>query len=268
MRNINGVIRHKISLLCVLILSLGICYRVNSYTFAIVENSVGVKISSSENALIAMPEEIDLRVKKDITIIKTLTDKESNEITNTEVMENGEIEVLTDEDLNTQVSTETLVNVGVIGHNFYITNNMNDTIYVNIDLERGFNRLRNQGTLTFSYKGLDIPIFPGQTKEIPFNVDENIESGVIGVVISATWDGGSADIENHINIDVETIVTEKEIDLRKPKEPELTNDDELETTVESNDESIEEIENTEQIEEIKTTVEVDSYIIEDFTKNE
>ena len=47
----------KFLLVMLILLSLGLCYQVNSYTYASIKNSVNVMISSSENALIAIPED-------------------------------------------------------------------------------------------------------------------------------------------------------------------------------------------------------------------
>lgn len=53
----------KFLLVMLILLSLGLCYQVNSYTYASIKNSVNVMISSSENALIAIPED-DIQINK------------------------------------------------------------------------------------------------------------------------------------------------------------------------------------------------------------
>ncbi len=181
----------KILLIGTLVLSVGLCQQVTSYTSAEVQNSLDMKISVQEDALIAMPNVIKVKVKKDITVTTTLTDK-------------GE-----------QVQERVCSSIN--SSNFDITNNMNQTIDIVINLQSGFKKRQNG---LYIKRRQNLVILPGDTKNVKLRVDDDIESNNIDAIISARWKNGSAEILNNIDIDVETDIKRRQIDNRTPPETE------------------------------------------------
>lgn len=225
MGNYSGVINNKTLLLGTLALSLGLCHQVTSYTLAKIDNPMEITISSSEDALIAIPNDIEISVKKYITIITTLTDKDATDM---EKIEHTS-------DTNVETCIETNVSTYIESNNFYVTNNMSETINVNIYLDRSFIRVENQNAT----------ILPGETYNVPFRIFDSIEDESIEVIISATWSGGSAEIISEIDVDVESFIAKKVIDLRTPRVPVLNIDDMQELNIEdsfkSNEKGAEEL---------------------------
>lgn len=180
-----GAARRKFVLIFIIVLSLGVCYEVNSYIYAIITNSVNYSVCDSEDALIAMPEEININVAKAVTVMKTLTDENPNGV------ELKEIKVDSD-------ST------------FYICNNINDRIVIDINVE-GVNCFFEEGVLVDETR---LTLEPNETKEIIFTVDNDIETKSIWANISAVWSNGSAEFKKRVNFNVDTSVVSTVEDLR------------------------------------------------------
>ena len=176
-----------------MVLSFGLSNKVTSYTFAKVENSMAIIISPSEHSLIAIPYGVGLNVSKTITKIITLTDEDPTGMTNTQISVNAKLE----------------------SHNFYISNNMHDTIDVSVYLDGSFIKVKNQ----------HITILPGQTCEVPFRINDSIQSDYIEAIVYATWSNGYGEIMSEINVNVESSDEEEIIDLRTPEVPVLNIDD-------------------------------------------
>jgi len=177
---------------------------------AAVNNSMAITISSSEDALIAMPEETELDITKEIKTVKTLIDKEPDIVLNTDVLESSEAGLLLAKESSYEVQIETFTNINYNnGNDFYIRNNMNDTIDIDIYLSD-----RSINVKPKAIKNLN----PGECQEVKLYVSDNIDSKECEMTIYATWGTGSAEIYKTINVNVETINIEEIIDLRKPRE--------------------------------------------------
>lgn len=175
-----------------------------------VNNSMAITISSSEDALIAMPEETELDITKEITTIRTLIDKEPNSSSNNGGEENSREGLLLAQESSYEVNTETSISINYNNDNdFYIRNNMND--HVDIDIYISDKSIKaNPSSI--------MHLNPGESQKVKLFAGSDVESQSIDVAIYATWDAGSAEIYKTINVNVETINTEKTIDLRKPRE--------------------------------------------------
>lgn len=161
------------------ILTLLLLHRVSSYSSASIRSPAIIKITDSENALIALPKVVNV---------------------------NAVI------DGNNVVSGNTAFN---------ITNNMTDSI-----LLTGITQ-NPDDIINLDYE--DTPINPGEQKQIEVNVSGKDS---VDVTYEFTWDGGSAEIKNKINVNAEAAVTTPAVTLLGllPEELEenLNNLDELE----------------------------------------
>lgn len=185
----------KLLLLGLLLASLGLLFLVKSYSVVYIQNLSELGIYSSENALIGIPENITLKA------INNVVDK--NKITLFNEVEPGVP--------NFDLVTESESNMELDFNNFTITNNMNHDIEVRVFLED------NQDEKNFvSVRSGNMIIHQGESKEVVLEIDDAAENCVINVVVYASWDGGSAQIQKQINLEVQTIVSiqEEVIDLR------------------------------------------------------
>ncbi|HPT78145.1 MAG TPA: hypothetical protein PK830_03455 [Candidatus Atribacteria bacterium] len=98
----------KLILLFVLILSLRAIIQVSSYSYARVSSPVTIAISSSENSLIAVDDTIKFDLIKEVTTVKTITAQ------------------------GTKRKTTTGINKDE--YSFFITNNLNETIKVRVEV--------------------------------------------------------------------------------------------------------------------------------------
>lgn len=228
---------------------LGLSYRVTSYTMAKVENTMAIVISSSEDALVGLPENLYLEVEKltTVTQLETIRDADlsmkidSINTLGTIVEDVGDIIVGTSTETTVQNNMETIIEYNVDtkiatnikGYNFYVKNNLNEIIDVVIFLDKGYSREQYLG---FNIVNPRTTIFPGKTEEILFVVDENIETERIDVIISAKWSKGSAEIKKVININViefTPVYVYETIDLSTKKIPVaiINNEDIIEPTI-------------------------------------
>jgi hypothetical protein len=239
-----GVLKRKVLLAASLALSVGICYQVTSYTYAKVESNALLSVNSSEDALIAMPEAIELKVSKLVCVTYTLKDKDTKELSDVMTGENAEEPNNEDKDENTEetsdensnepfdaaavgsrentqveyfkddekdciVIKETKATTSVEDYNFYIRNNMQEPITVNIGSDSVIQNANLEGLNLSS-----TVIYPGETLEVPYCIGENLENQSFGIIIYSAWNGGNAEFHKVYNISVETSYEEKEIDLR------------------------------------------------------
>jgi|LGOV01.1.fsa_nt_gb hypothetical protein len=185
----------KLLLLGLLLTSLGLLLQVKSYSVVYIQNLSELGIYSSENALIGIPENITLKA------INNVVDK--NKITLFDEVEPGvpNFDLVTESDSNMELDF----------NNFTITNNMNQDIEVRVFLEDN----QDEKNFVFVRSG-NMIIHQGESKEVVLEIDDAAENCVINVVIYASWDGGSAQIQKQINLEVQTIVSiqEEVIDLR------------------------------------------------------
>jgi len=96
--------KRKIISFVIIVLSVGAIYQVASYSTAEVKNTTSVTITSPEDALIAMPDELELKATRTTTITKSIVSEEGK----------GDI-------VNVQSQSE----ISTPTSNFYIKNNMN-----------------------------------------------------------------------------------------------------------------------------------------------
>lgn len=185
----------KLLLLGLLLTSLGLLLQVKSYSVVYIQNLSELGIYSSENALIGIPENITLKA------INNVVDK--NKITLFDEVEPGVP--------NFDLVTESESNMELDFNNFTITNNMNQDIEVRVFLEDN----QDEKNFVFVRSG-NMIIHQGESKEVVLEIDDAAENCVINVVIYVSWDGGSAQIQKQINLEVQTIVSiqEEVIDLR------------------------------------------------------
>ncbi len=185
----------KLLLLGLLLTSLGLLLQVKSYSVVYIQNLSELGIYSSENALIGIPENITLKA------INNVVDK--NKITLFDEVEPGVP--------NFDLVTESESNMELDFNNFTITNNINQDIEVRVFLEDN----QDEKNFVFVRSG-NMIIHQGESKEVVLEIDDAAENCVINVVIYASWDGGSAQIQKQINLEVQTIVSiqEEVIDLR------------------------------------------------------
>jgi len=200
-------IKQKLLLLGVSALSLGMAFKVTSFTFAEVKNTVNFEISSSENALISMPDLIEVKVNKTFTEIKTLSNEKPINISEVELYRVNKLETLADNKPIYVIKKETVISPKLESHNFNIKNNMKDSIIVNIDSGTGF--FIQNTTMN------GITILPGETQKVPISIDDSIENESFDIVVSAVWSGGTAEIKKSVTIDVNIITIEDVIDLRE-----------------------------------------------------
>ncbi len=251
--NNNGVINRKILLLGILTISLGVCQRATSYTMARVENSIGLIISSSENALVAVKDKFGISAtkrlkevsKKTTTICRVLgmeiEDSGENEIK--DVQPNDKLEILEEKIVDIEVTKEHLLEgIDYNGSCLTITNNMDKVLDINIAID-GLAILKGQGVTIEANSAI---LRPGERWEVQYTINEDTEpifmEKLVNLTINATWDGGSATIVEEINISIntETIYEEKEeIVLQEIIKTESTNETQeliKEDTIESNEE--------------------------------
>lgn len=181
---------YKIILMGVLTLSVGLCQQVSSYTMAKLDNTANVKISSSNEALIAMPEEIRLNIDKQVIISRTKTDGMEGESVN-------------------ETSSEVC---SLKAHNFNITNNMKEEIKVYIKLGK---TSQNSGITIPNNSKIGFLIPSSESLNVPMEViNNNVISGTIEASIFATWSEGSAEISKDIIIEVDCNTEVRVVDKR------------------------------------------------------
>ncbi|MDF2538650.1 MAG: hypothetical protein K0S76_1671 [Herbinix sp.] len=235
----------KFALLGVIALSIGICYKVTSYSYARVQGAINISINSSEQALIAMPEEIELQVSKSINVTNTLIERENikalkdkwedyseDELISTlerniPINRTGEDGIIRDLYVDTVedcvIYRETDIQTELGKENFYINNNLSvpATININIDeLQPG----ETMNIIDVTSRNLG----SGETWRIPFHIDKNVESTSFQLVITAFWEGGSAVINKIITVQVDTVMNEIKNDLREDHKEEIISETEHE----------------------------------------
>lgn len=232
------MLKKRILILCVFIFAITLITQVKSYTLAKVENSAVVTVTSSEKALIAVPDKIDLDVTKNITETITQT---LNDLGEPIIEKSIDIEIIYNRDKYIVIKNNLNKNINKLS--VYL-----DGKYEGIVLENNANR--------------SVP--SGETlKDIIIEINENVQTGSqkVGFKILASWDGGFADINSMINLNVNKNESTVNIDLATPNlnsnklnEPdtgiELIN--ELTNELEESNNS-EQIENT-NIEQVKDSI--------------
>lgn len=187
------MLRKRILVLCILVFLISYIFQVKSYTMAKVENLAEISITSSENALIAVPEDLELEVDKHITEFI------SNELTDAGIQKAGHT-ILTEYE--------------AISNNFEVINNMNEDIYVEVKMDGNYKGIN----LTNNSRGLSPGgIFNDINLSLVEDIQEIPES--IDVKICAEWQGGSAIIESQINLtvnNIEPLINVSTLDLRTP----------------------------------------------------
>lgn len=196
----------RILLLSILIFSITLIFQVKSYTMAKVENTANISITTSGDALIAVPENIEVKVDKHVT------ENITNQLT----------------DLGEQkIAHAILTNYKIVNSNLEIKNNMNKKIIVKVSLAENYEGIslqHNEGRLSPG----------GLLKKIRINIDNDIQEipETLKVEIYAEWDDGSAVIEDQIQINVNEIepaININTIDLRTPTQEALPDKKEDET---------------------------------------
>ena len=185
--------KKRILVLGLLIVLATLIYHAKSYTMAKVESPAEISVTTSDNALIAVPEHlklaVDMHTTEDITI---------------ELTDSGETEVARIVEISYVASD----------NNLQIRNNMNETIDVEVKMNG-------------DYKGIHIindscTLAPGRAmKNITVELDENIKEipDSIDIKIYAEWQGGTAIIDNKLYLtvnNVEPLINVNTIDLRTP----------------------------------------------------
>jgi hypothetical protein len=164
----------KVLLLILVLLSLGLCFQVSSYSYAHIKSPVNLTISSSEQALIAVPEE-DIQVK-----LYSITKE------------------------NTSLKEDT----SQADHNLLITNNMNVTIFVSAKLENYSKLIKFDSTAVLPGQNAVLTVSAGQ------NVEGKLSSPLDDtIIISAEWKSGYAEIQKKVYITPVTDEKEAENDL-------------------------------------------------------
>lgn len=206
----------KIVLLAAIVFSIGICYKVSSYTYAKIQSNINFTINSSEDALIAIPDMIELKATKLVSVTTTLLDK--GDFIKYEEKMNSEsddwIELIAEEEENSYQLKETTQSIELSYNNFYVKNNMDYVIQVSSSSNFGPHSTSDIAMTNFN----NISIAPGQSWEVPCNIDISLENQTYDVIITAEWQNGTASIYKTVNITVDTVNEDKVIDLRKPKE--------------------------------------------------
>lgn len=204
----------RLLILSLLIVLATIIYHVKSYTMAKVESPAEISITRSDNALIAVPENLELAV--DMNTFEDIT---------RELTDSGEKEVARIVEINYAASD----------NNLQIKNNTNEAIDVEVKMDgdyKGINIINDSCTLA-----------PGRVMEnIIVELDENIKEipDNIDIKIYAKWQGGTAIIDNKLYLtvnNIEPLINVNTIDLRTPVLEDVLNDEE------STDESFDNIEN-------------------------
>jgi hypothetical protein len=248
-----GAIKRKVLITGLIILSLGVCYKVTSYTMARVKSNVDLIISTSENALIAIPEDITIIVNKVISSKITYSNKKPKDIIYTndsteELSDSSEVdgnvvkkELIDDKPFYVQ-SVETSISTVIVSENFEIKNNMYEDITANI--------INGQGIFPEV-----IEIRSGCKVSVPVNIDKIVENNDIDVIIYVTWNNGSAEIDKKVKINIITVPIETKVfpevtDLAKAEDENKEEKLEEEASKEKYDASEKdyELENDDQIE--------------------
>jgi len=181
----------RILLLTLILLCLGLCCQATSYSSAKVNNQMSITISSSKDALIAVPEE---------DILLTLQAKPTNSHTE---------------------STP-------IDHNLYIKNNMNKKIKVRAALKdhNDFLKFYNDKPISPGKKvKLSLLIDENLNDIDSIRKFVTSEDEPLILIITADWKGGSAKIEKNIRIKFESNNLVEDTDLTEPTMPEKTTSD-------------------------------------------
>jgi len=200
--------RKKLMLLALVMLSFCLSYQAVCYSSASVRNFFNIHVSSSENALIAIPIEdiiINIQIEYDRSYTKS-----------------APTQTLVKDESKSVHTNEKIENINILSHNLTIKNNMQ---YKLTNVQAILKD--NPDLLRFYY---DEPILPGQEVKLSLNInkdDENIDSIIstedepLILIISADWDSGSANIEKNIRFAAES----KEITIEEnpvPTEPART----------------------------------------------
>ena len=163
----------KILTITILTLSFIFIRQAASFTTTKIENTTKLSVSNSENALIATPNVFVLEVTKEInTTTRVIMSKVSDE----------EIQSSTEETQVVQILPNT--------SNYYVRNNMDEIIYVDAYLDKGFLGNEIQGLRI--KKPETSAIIPGEIQEISFDIDESISSNIVDILLFVRWTNGSA----------------------------------------------------------------------------
>ncbi|HHU90844.1 MAG TPA: hypothetical protein GXZ22_07305 [Clostridiaceae bacterium] len=177
----------KILTITILTLSFIFIRQAASFTTTKIENTTKLSVSNSENALIATPNVFVLEVTKEInTTTRVIMSKVSDE----------EIQSSTEETQVVQILPNT--------SNYYVRNNMDEIIYVDAYLDKGFLGNEIQGLRI--KKPETSAIIPGEIQEISFDIDESISSNIVDILLFVRWTNGSAVIKNQITVDVKEVI--------------------------------------------------------------
>jgi hypothetical protein len=212
-------LKRKLLLFGVSIVLFGVLETTSSYSVARISNLVNARVSTSEEALISVPDNLDLNVKKTIRIVKTLyfPDTSGDESLLEDKLKTEKVKFDEPEGKvsasDYKVSIEQTIEVKEISNNFYIHNNMSDSILVTISVGGSFTKRQNKLPYAIDQ---GFTVLPGETHSIPFHIEDSIEDECVPVQIYAAWDNGSAVISKTLNVHVETEAIEEVIDLRTP----------------------------------------------------
>jgi|GEM_PF-4246791 len=179
----------KALIIIILTLSFIFIRQATSFTSSTIENTTKLSVSNSEDALIGTPNDFVLEVIKEInTTTKVFMSKESDEELQRETEETRTVRILPDTS------------------NYYVKNNMDEIIYVDAYLDKGFSgdeikgiRIKNEETFG---------IMPGEIQEFSFDIDESISNSNVDILIFVRWTNGSAVIKNKITVNVKEVINE------------------------------------------------------------
>ncbi|NLX63263.1 MAG: hypothetical protein GX022_00565 [Clostridiaceae bacterium] len=179
----------KILLITILTLSFIFIRQSASFTSTMIGNRTVLGVSDPEDALIGTPNDFVLEVIKEINITtRIIKSKVSDE----------ELQRITEESGTVRILPGT--------SNYYVKNNMDEIIYVDAYLDKGFSGDEIQG---ISIKKEETNgIMPGEIREFSFDIDESISNCNVDILIFARWTNGSAVIKNKITVNVREMTNE------------------------------------------------------------